>query len=288
MKTIPIALANHYETNATTVAPFLQVTRADGAIFRFTSTDAEITVSGNTYEPGLDVTAIANQAGLGGNNLEITALYDDTFSRTDFLIGLWAGAEWWMFEANYRSPTDGLNVLGYYITGDTTPGEVTVKIELLSKGAARLKQNVGIVTSKECRARFADYPIPIYSARCRLDSATFLVTGTITSVTSQQVARDSARTEVEDWFGNAPFEWLTGENAGLSGTVRDYAADGTFTFSLPFPAAIGIGDEYRTLAGCRKRRDEDCYEKHDSVVNMQAEPDLPGQDAATAAPDVDL
>lgn len=284
MKTFDSGLTAHYSGNAHTVAYFLQITRSDGSIFRFTSTDAAVTVSGNSYEPGLDVTAIANQAGLGGNNLEITALYDDTFTRDGFLNGVWSDAEWWMFESNYKTPSGGVNILGYYVTGDVTPDELTVKIELLSKGAAHLKQAVGIVTSKECRARFADYPVPIYSARCRLDSATYLVTGTITGVTSAQVARDSGRTEALDWFGDGLLKWLTGNNAGLSQKVRDYASDGTFTFSIPFPATIQVGDTYEVIAGCRKRRDEDCYTKFNNVVNMQAEPDLPGQDLATASP----
>lgn len=287
-KTFPIALESHYASRAHTLAKCLQITRADGVIFRFTDSDRRRTVGGNVYEPGLVVTAISQQAGLGGNNLEVTTIYDNTFTRTDFLLGRWAGARWWLFEINWASPSDGMNVSGYYETGDIKHEMLTATIELLSKGAAHLKQPVGIVTTKECRARFADYPTPIYSARCRLDSAGFLVAGTITSVPSQQVARDSGRTEVEDWFGEAHFEWLTGENAGLTGRVRDYNVNGTFTFSIPFPAAINVGDTYRVIAGCRKRRDEDCLTKFDNVVNMQAEPDLPGQDKATAAPGADL
>lgn len=287
MKTFAAGLAAHYAGVATTLAQFVEVTRADGAVFRYTSVDTSITVSGNVYAPGLDVTAIANQAGLGGNNLEVTTTYDSVFTRTDFLLGLWSDAEWRLFEANWKSPADGINTLGNYITGDTTPGELAVKIELIAKGAAHLKQSVGIITTKECRARFADYPTPIYLSRCRLSPASYIVTGNITSVTSQQVARDSARTEAADWFGEGALKFTTGSNAGLSMKVRDYALDGTFTFSLPFPATIAVGDAYEVIAGCRKRRTEDCANKFGNAANHQGEPDLPGQDKITAAPETD-
>jgi uncharacterized phage protein (TIGR02218 family) len=285
VKTLPSALATHYAGNTTTLAQFVEITRADGAVFRFSSVDLPVTVSSNVYVPGLDVTAIANQAGLGGNNLEVTTTYDSTFTRTDFLLGLWNDAKWRLFEANWKVPADGINTLGNYVTGNTTPGEVAVKIELIARGAASLKQSVGIITSKECRARFADYPTPIYLSRCRLSSAAYLVTGTITNVTSQQVVRDSTRLQPADWFAEGVLKFTSGNNIGLSMKVRDYALNGTFTFSLPFPATIIVGDAYQVIAGCRKRRTEDCAGKFANAANFQGEPDLPGQDKITAAPE---
>lgn len=110
------------------------------------------------------------------------------------------------------------------------------------------------------------------------------VTGTITSLTDNQVFRDSARTESADYFGNGDFEFTSGPNAGLSRRIKDYDNNGTFHLSMPFLNAVAIGHAYRATAGCRKRRDEDCIPKFDAVLDFGAEPDAPGIDTLSKPP----
>ena len=52
----------------------------------------------------------------------------------------------------------------------------------------------------------------------------------------------------------------------------------------PMGLDIEIGDQFTIHAGCDKRR-ETCSAKFNNIVNLRAEPDLPGQDAVTAYPD---
>lgn len=286
MKSVPSNLLSEFQSGCTASCYCLQITRADGEIFRFTSLDKDLTVSGNTYEAGLNVTSIAQAAGLAVNNLEVTILYNGTFQRVDFLAGRWDNARWYLFETNWKSTSDGQLVIGYYVTGEVRPGETSVTIEI--RGLSQfLQQPIGFVTSKTCRARFADYPTPVNGNLCRISPSSYLTSGSITSVTSQYVARDSARGEDADWFTEGYLEFTSGDNAGLAQKVKDYDANGTFTFSLPFPFAIQAGDTYQAIAGCRKRRNLDCRTKFDNILNFQGEPDLPGPDRATEQPTID-
>ena len=241
------------------------------------------------YLPGLAVTAIAQSAGLAVNNLEIVIGYDDTFTKADFLAGRWDGAAWELFEVNWAAPADGTNTIGRYITGDVKPGRLSCSVELRALSQF-LQQGIGLITSKTCRARLADFPSQVQGARCGLDVADFTVTGTITSASGQQAARDDARTEADDWFGDGVLTFTSGANDGLSQKVKTHELDSNgaaFTFSLPFPFAIAPGDAYSLVAGCRKRLAEDCRDKFDNVLNFQGEPHLPGADLATATPVVD-
>lgn len=286
MKTIPAGLLAEYKSQGTRIARCLLVTRADSTVFGFTSTDRTLTVLGQDYVPGLDVTSIAFSSGLAVNNLDIKVLYNSIFVREDFLKGLWNNARWEIFEVSWFDPTLGTNTLGHYVTGNVTPGEVSCTVELRALSQF-LQQPIGFVTSKQCRARFADYPTVIFGAICGLSTYSYLEDGTVTGVTSQQVMQDTGRSEPADWYGDGLLTFTSGENEDISRKVKSYDSNGTFTFSLPFPSTIGIGDTYTAIAGCRKRLEEDCRDKFDNVPNFQGEPHLPGVDLATAQPTVD-
>ena len=284
-KTIPAALLTHLQSNSTSLAYLLTVTRSDATVLRFTSCDQPLTVSAQLYSPGLSVTSIAQSEGLAVNNLELTVLYDAVFLKPDFLAGRWDNARWALSECNWASPGDGVNIVGQYVTGDVKPLATSCVIELRALGQF-LQQPVGEVTSRLCRARFADFPTAVAGNLCGKNAAAATVTGTITTATSAYVMRDSARTEALDWFGEGILTFTSGANIGLAQKVKDYAADGTFTFSLPFPFPAIVGDAYSVIAGCRKRLTEDCKTKHANVLNFQGEPHIPGADLSTASPTV--
>jgi uncharacterized phage protein (TIGR02218 family) len=285
MKVIPIALAPHYALETTTLCHCLKVTRADGVVLGFTSLDQALTVSALGYEPGFDVAQIISSANLGVDNLELTILPDDaTVTEADLLGGLWNNAAFEIFEVNYLAPADGINVLKRGTTGEVQlrRGSFVVEFRGLTQG---LQQSVGMVTQKTCRANFADFPAQRLNAPCRLDPADWTVTGTLTSVTSNQVFADSGRTEPADWFTEGIITWTDGLNEGLREKVKLHAVGGALTLSLPMPFEVQVGDAYSLIAGCRKRHDVDCRDKFDNILNFQGEPHLAGIDAITGAPD---
>jgi uncharacterized phage protein (TIGR02218 family) len=113
-----------------------------------------------------------------------------------------------------------------------------------------------------------------------LDLGPYTATGTVTSVASKQEFTETPRAEPPDYYGEGLITFTSGLNAGLSQKIKTFLT-GTFVLSLPMIQAIGVGDTYIVIAGCRKRATEDCAAKFDNILNFQGEPHLPGIDALT-------
>ncbi len=292
MKTIPIALAAHYALPTTTLCQCLDLTLRDGTVIRATTLDRELTVAGNIYAPWLDISTLVSTASLAVDNLELTVVTDEADLQQDLEAGRYDNAAFLLFEVNYVAPADGINELKRGTTGEaqiSDTGKYTLEFRGLTQA---LQQLVGIVSSRTCRANFADYPTMALASPCGLSPSDWIVAGSFTSVASRQQATDSARTEDDDWFGDGVLTIVSGLNAGYARQVRDFQ-DGEFTFTLPFPFDIEVGDEYSAIAGCRKRHDRttnnpggvsDCIDKFDNVLNFQGEPHLQGIDALTKVP----
>jgi uncharacterized phage protein (TIGR02218 family) len=145
---------------------------------------------------------------------------------------------------------------------------------------------VGNVTTRTCRARFADFPTPNGSNLCRLTAATFTLTGNaVSAVTSALVFTSSGlwtAVPTADYYGEGFLTWTSGANIGMSAKVRTYVASGVITLSAPAISPIVNGNTFTIIAGCRKRLTEDCKTKFSNVLNFQGEPHLPGVDKLTA------
>jgi uncharacterized phage protein (TIGR02218 family) len=279
VKTIPSPLQTHYNTRATTTATALKVVRPDGNIYAFTSHDSNNTVLGQVYSssPGLDASSVIISAGAAVGNLELTTLHDGTvFTMIDILSGRWRNSSFILFRYNWASPTDGIETLLTGTFGDVQLKRASVVVELRDL-RQYLQQTIGDSSSKTCRARLGD-------SRCTVALGPWTKTGIITNVTSQRVFRDSARTEVIDFFGEGEITFNSGANIGVTAKVAQYAVDGTFTLALNLFAPVSIGDTYTAVAGCRKRLTEDCKLKFNNVLNMQAEPHRAGLNSITKAP----
>lgn len=297
MKTIPVALASHYALHATTVCQCLRMVLRDGTIVLATTLDAPLTVDGETYAPWLDISSLVSSASMSVDNMQLTVVTDEEDVKDDLEAGRYDNAAFYMFEVNYLSPADGVNALKRGTTGEasiTDNGSYTLEFRGLMQ---QMQQPVGIVTQRTCRANFADYPRvaggPHYASSdggtggspCRLDPDDWTVTGTLTAVTNRQIAADSGRAEADDWFTAGFLKFTDGLNANYERQIKDFAA-GVFTFTLPFPFDVQVGDAYSAIAGCQKRLTEDCNAKFSNVLNFQGEPHLPGVDTITKVPGV--
>lgn len=284
MKTLPAGLAAMKALDVTTTAYALLITRKDAAVYGFTSSDQDVTISSVLYKanPGIDVTAIALSVGLNVDNLEITTLDDGTvFSKGDVLAGLWRGASFLVFEYNWANPADGINPIIAGTIGEVEMRRSTVVVEL--RGLQQiLNEPVGSSSTPTCRYRLGVNDGIM--SRCPVNLATFTVTGTVTGVTDKATFRDSGRTEAADWFGEGLFTFTSGPNAGIAHRVTAYLANGTFTMALPFLFTVAIGHTYSVSAGCRKRHDRttanptgvsDCKDKFNAVLDFGGEPHRP-------------
>lgn len=89
---------------------------------------------------------------------------------------------------------------------------------------------------------------------------------------------------VDDWFANGGFvHWVTGDNAGLTNTVRKFTASGTRVQLWDSPYyEVSAGDTFEIMPGCNKSV-EMCRDRFSNVINFRGEKDLPGVDFLKSA-----
>lgn len=187
-KSIPSELLAHYKGTQLTTAYLLKIVRSDGLIFAFTSASQDTPpISGIIYtaKQGLDVSNIVQSSGFGVDNLELTTLDDGSlFTRNDVLSGVWQGSKFFIYRYNWADITQGIE--------NVTRGEIgNVKIQdnIITAEFRSLKQYfqqpIGFISSKNCRAHFADYPVQNGNARCGLNYLDYRDLLVVTSVVSR-------------------------------------------------------------------------------------------------------
>jgi uncharacterized phage protein (TIGR02218 family) len=253
-KTVPSALLTHYALGTTTMAHAIRITRTDGTVYGFTEHDISDTISGVTYvadDPGFSVDQIAIAAGCDVGNFELRALdFGTVFTSADIAGGLWRNAAWLLFRYNFRQGppiTDIDEILaGTFGEVEIRDGVLVVECHDLRR---YLNQPVGSARSKTCRYRLGSSTMAT-GGPCMVDldesGANYTVPFEVTHVTgtARLVFRDSSLNGVlaADWFGEGSVTFETGNLAGISAKVYSYAADGTFTLSVPTMMAIVVGD----------------------------------------------
>ena len=102
--------------------------------------------------------------------------------------------------------------------------------------------------------------------------------GAVTGVTDRRIFEAVSLADADDAFNYGVLLWLTGANAGYEMEVKDWVlATHTITLFEKMPFVVAIGDTFAVTMGC-DRRLATCKARFDNVVNMRAEPYLPGTD----------
>lgn len=285
-KTIPIALETNFSSGAATPAHALRVTRTDGEVFGFTSARRSVEISGVVYDAaqGLDASAIVASAGLDTDNLELTTLDDGSlFTHPDVVGGIWQGAVFLIFKYNWAAPTDGIEPVMAGTFGNVSLRQGAVVVEL--RGLQQyLQQSVGNITSKTCRANFADYPRPNGNNRCGLDVAAHTTAVTVDVVTSRRQFSIAGATIADDVLAEGLAVFAGGDNDGIKAKIRAFASN-TVTLATDLPYLPVNGDTLNVINGCRKRLDEDCATRYSNERRFQGEPHRPSIDTLTSAPE---
>jgi uncharacterized phage protein (TIGR02218 family) len=269
-RAISVALKAHYALGTTTIATCWKATLTDGTVVRTTSHDRDIVFDGETY---LSVAAyspsdIVSAADLSPDNLELDGfLSSPAITEEDILSGRWDYAAIELFEVNYADLTQGRNLIRSGSLGEINGDRSKFRVELRGL-LQKLSRHIVRVTTKDCTADLGD-------ARCAVNLATFTVTGSVTTATSQSQFTDSARTEESNWYTGGLLTWLTGENAGLQMEVRRSTSAGVIELQESMPFTVQVGDTYSMYAGCTKRFTEDCVGKFSNGVNFRGFPNLP-------------
>lgn len=287
LSTIPAALLAHILGGTTRLATGLQIVRLDGDIFAFTSHDVDDSLSSITYtaNPGLQASDIMISANASVGNLELTTLHDGTlFTTMDIFNGAWTNAAFTIFRYNWSNLVDGIDTLLVGTFGEAKIQLNTVVVELRDL-RQYFQQNVGAASTRDCRYRLGSTD-KNNGGLCLKDLTSFTTTSTITSAASNRQFTDSALAVADDFFGDGEISFSSGPNsgAGIRRKIKTYSsATKTFTLWLPFYGTVAAGQVYTAIAGCRKRRSEDCLTKFNNVLNFGGEPDRKGLDDLTQA-----
>lgn len=281
MKVLSSNLLAHYALPERTVATFWKVTRTDGTIFGFTDLDQPREISGIRYEAfsGFTASALATNATLSVDNMEVTGLFDSSgITDAELEAGIWDNAEIEIFEANYADLTMGRNVLLTGWLGQVKHEKGLFVAELRSL-TSKLQKTVGDMITPNCRYKLGD-------ADCKVDLTAYTFYDVpVTTVTSRRVIVASALgspTLPTDWFSWGVLTFTTGLNAGFSMDIKSYLSNGTIELQLPFPYAISVADEFTISPGCNKKFKTgegvylgDCIVKFDNAINNGSEPEVP-------------
>lgn len=117
----------------------------------------------------------------------------------------------------------------------------------------------------------------VFDTNCGLSRAAWQVGGTVTALGAGIQAQGrftSALGQPAGWFAQGTVQFTSGANAGIKRTVKD-SASGLFTFSLPWPAVIAIGDTFIALPGCNRSLDNGGCAKFNNRVRYRGEPFIP-------------
>jgi uncharacterized phage protein (TIGR02218 family) len=283
MKAASAALATHIAGEVTTLASCWRVTCKDGAEFFFTDHDRDLVVDGQVYQAstGYSRTAIANDASLSVDNLDVDGVFDaETITEEALRAGLFDHAEVRVFLVNWADLSMGALKMRRGWFGEVMLNE-NGKFRTELRGMAQaLQQQIGEIYSPECRADLGD-------ARCKVDLAAWTRIGTVTAVIDRAVfiASVAGAATADGWFNGGLLTWTTGANAGRAIEVKSWiATTGQIELFLAVGYAIQIGDAFTVYPGCDKRLDT-CIGRFNNVINFRGEPYVPGVDAMMQYPD---
>lgn len=307
MKSIPIALQNHLDQDATTVCLLTRVETKGGTVYGFTDLDEDIVYDDGdgavTYsaQNGFTPSRIETSADISVDNAELSGLVQSTgITEEQIRAGLFDYARVRIYRVNYMSLSNGHEIIAVGTAGETQFSQTGWKTEFRSL-SQQLKQPISVPYSIDCRARFGSKAIGSNDIDsygdvsfeeqhpCGMDFTWF--SGTVTSVGSppRTTFTDTGLTQSDEFFNPGVVDWLTGSNAGVQMEVDSYSNDSNghaVRLALPLPYAIEGGDTYRIRQDCSKVHDDATHGclyhwGADWVDHFQGEPDIPVADGGS-------
>jgi uncharacterized phage protein (TIGR02218 family) len=295
VKTLLGAMTSHLGGDVTTLAMLWKIVRTDGVTFHFTTHDQDILFPAgspqDTYlaRGGFNKSAIANQAGMNVDDLEVMAFFsDDSITVEELRAGLFDGASVYVSAVNYANIAAGAVALrrGWL-------GEMIATPEGLFKGELRgltekLQSQYGQVYAPECRADLGD-------ARCTVNLAALTANVTITQVIDRRifVVSGADTGQPDDYYAGGLFTFTSGPNAGRSMEIVQFGAGSPWvgspvhqqvTLYLPVGYMPEVGNTGTMSPGCNKTTAM-CLTRFNNILNFRGEPYLPGLDAMMLYPD---
>lgn len=248
----------------------LRIVPVSGATVRLTHYPTDLTMSNaQVYASfqGYDFSGFESVSSMAPGAIDLQGILGVTgISREAIASGVYDNARCYLFATSWANPVEDEEPLTASIFGKATLIDDRFVIEEMVLIDA-LNQSVGSTYTAGCQKTFGNTTGPLIT-RCNKALGPLTVTGTLTSVTSRLICRDSTRAEAADYFAYGLLSFTSGANAGLKAIqVKRHEADGTLELFEAMPYPMVIGDAYSLIPGCRKRL-EDCRDKWNNVINF--------------------
>jgi uncharacterized phage protein (TIGR02218 family) len=173
----------------------------------------DLVIGANTYktDSGYQFSGYASEANMSPGVMDLEGIAGIAgIDRDEIISGVFDNARVYAFATTWTVPVVDEEPLGLAFMGKAVMMDDRYKAELMMLPDA-LNQSVGNTYTPGCQKEFGGQGY----AGCMVDLAPITVTGTLTSVTSNSVFRDSTRAELSDYFGAGTIAFTTGANAGL-------------------------------------------------------------------------
>ena len=185
MKSTSAALAAHLAGPVTTLACLWRISRVDGKEFFFTDHDRDLSFEGKVYKAssGYSRTAIANDASLSVDNLDVEGVFDsEAITEEELRAGLFDQAEVRIFLVNWVDPAMGALRMRRGWFGEVVLTEQGVFRTELRGMTQALQQRIGELYSPECRADLGDHRCKVPVSPPEITRSTAYLVGDVVRV----------------------------------------------------------------------------------------------------------
>jgi uncharacterized phage protein (TIGR02218 family) len=306
MRTIPIALQAHLDSDATTTGHLLRIepVRAGYSVVGLTDLDVDVAYNDGDgivqylAPVGFTASALVSTSDFTVDNAETQSLFPEyevpQISEADIRAGAYDYAGFKLYLVNYTDLSQGHVLLMTGTLGEMKTVDGVAFFGELRSLFQQFRQSIVERDSLTCRATFgsqaADSPSAATAPKierfpCRVVADGFWVAGTVTGVgvESTRTFTDAALVQPDGVFVPGICEWLTGANAGRTFEVESFVAK---VASLAFPTGfpIQVGDTFRIRPDCTKQWGgaNSCF-TYDNRLNYRGEPNIPVGDAGSTS-----
>ncbi|MDX2308461.1 MAG: DUF2163 domain-containing protein [Hyphomicrobium sp.] len=281
MRDIPVDLAAHLATGATSLCWCWRVTRRDGQVQGFTDHDRPLEFDATTFEAasGFETSEIRETLGLGTDNLELTgALSSAAITDDDLDAGLYDDAGIEIFRVNWAVPGQRVLVKAGTLGEVKRSGSVfTAEV----RGVEHyLQQPKGRVYQYGCDADLGDercginLSLPVWRAEATV----------IDVIDDRRVTVSGLGSYATDHFTRGLATFTSGAADGQKIEIRRHTRrDGVvrLEFWQPVAGPHRIGATLVVTAGCDKQF-ATCRARFENAVNYRGFPHMPGNDFLAA------
>jgi len=254
----------------------------NGTVLRFTSSDFDITVNGNTFSKknaGISRSDMSWTTGLSVDDvtIEFNPSEDDKLGDITlveaFRNGTFDGAEVQLDIAFY---TEGWEneplILEKLFVGNIDVDEV---------GGSYVKTSVKsftelLNTAFPTHVYQASCCYALYGAGCGVNRANFSETGYVLSNSTKKQLNCQLKKSA-GYYQNGVVTFLTGKNINVKRSVKVHQS-GFLTLSTPLQYLPSIGDKFTVAAGCNKTISM-CQNKFNNKANYSGTPFVPSADS---------